>query len=918
MAVLGIVVMLTFVLSTGAVGSRNDFFDQLTAMFSSKGRGDVVAVAYGNDVHDADLTELRRQRQAANAYMQLAVDTAYLNWARDIERNDLTPSSTRLSPEAKRDIERFISLKINADKEIRPYQMYLQDFTRFGPESQRLGQAMQRAKAKPESEDKRVLDAVAAILVHDLTQPPVFMIGLGDSDRDLLDFYILLKKADQLGINFSEDGVMDLIKQDTLGRFSMEKDGVAVERRLRDNSRHGEFTSDWLIKAIGNEYRARATMSALEGQMPMAVMTRQRRDNSLPVLVLGIDGATLPLPGSLATASAMPGAVTPYEFYDFYKDKCSEHTFSLLELDAEKYLKDVQGEPTPKERVDLFNKHRGDLPDPSKDRPGFKEPRKVKVEFVTIDANAPRIAQAIPKVQAASLFLGVSAGIIAGDPVSALASASHPAIAESLPIKQAISEKMDTNLAPYRPSEQWFSFYMPRDVSVYRVQPIIGLLGGFSSYPSPTGAMTPIAIAFRHIEQHDLSVRIPFMLQGWLTPFNPTFGNALGMPAFAYALNPKLPPEGLYRGEIQKQVAKRQRQDLFKADVDELMTKLRKILEPAHPIFGKADKAKVESARKEAKQLIDTWVKDRGLNPTVTKSPVDQFEVLKDADLKPLNDLAKSELDGTNSLGKQLFEIIDPRTFNQPGAPFARTQPFSPFWFPDDPTGDQFDKPNHLVWISEEFEPKAYNSLDNANRLTNGDMTKRVDKAWKLEKARAIAKAEAEKIAEQMRGIAKAVAANPIGVNRQFLDLAAEKNGKLIELDRLALLKFQHEPTTAKMGYEPPKIEKNQVLYPTPDFADKLLELRKQPLGGVVVLEDSARTRYYVACEVSRAEKTVEQFRDVFAKTTATGAAQNPLYDRFVLPDERLRASKEVLERLRADAKLEEKEAFKNREKKDE
>ena len=46
MAVLGIVVMLTFVMSTGAVGSGMDFFDQIGSLFSSKkGRGDVVAKA---------------------------------------------------------------------------------------------------------------------------------------------------------------------------------------------------------------------------------------------------------------------------------------------------------------------------------------------------------------------------------------------------------------------------------------------------------------------------------------------------------------------------------------------------------------------------------------------------------------------------------------------------------------------------------------------------------------------------------------------------------------------------------------------------------------------------------------------------------------------------------------------------------
>src|SRR5262245_35979760 len=78
MAILGIVVMLTFVLSTGAVGTKNDFFDQLGAMFGGgKSRGEVVAVAYGDDIHEAELREITRQRQAANTFLVAATESAY-------------------------------------------------------------------------------------------------------------------------------------------------------------------------------------------------------------------------------------------------------------------------------------------------------------------------------------------------------------------------------------------------------------------------------------------------------------------------------------------------------------------------------------------------------------------------------------------------------------------------------------------------------------------------------------------------------------------------------------------------------------------------------------------------------------------------------------------------------------------------
>ena len=180
------------------------------------------------------------------------------------------------------------------------------------------------------------------------------------------------------------------------------------------------------------------------------------------------------------------------------------------------------------------------------------------------------------------------------------------------------------------------------------------------------------------------------------------------------------------------------------------------------------------------------------------------------------------------------------------------------------------------------------------------------------------AKADADKIAEEVRNIAKAAGTNPEGVKRQLKDLAAQNKLRDFELKDLALLKFQHEPTRAGPGnYTESTIDKKDVLYPTSNFVNQLLELRKQPVGGVTVLGDQPRTHYYVACEVDRREKTVDEFREVFAKSAAPGMTQNPLYENYALGEERMKALEEVRLRLRAEAKLDEKDAFKNREKKD-
>jgi hypothetical protein len=930
MAILGIVVMLTFVLSTGAVGSGNDFFDQIGSLFSSKGRGEVVAEAYGDDVTSANLAAIRQQRQAANAFMQQAVDAAYTNWAREIE-DELKSTNSRLSSETKRDIERFVSLRAKAKSNPQAYMTYKNDLFAYMSamagnfnqsnqqamlrglrEVQALSESMRRASLKPDSEDKKIMDAVGSILAYDLSGLPFFIAPIPiDTDEGALNFHLLLKKADQLGINYSEEGIIAMMEQDTLNRLGLKlgEEGRIITQQMQAGGRYGELSADSLLQAIGNEYRVRMALASLMGESGDSTMMRELRNAAFQRL-FNSPAPDSYIPGTMNILSAVPGSLTPSEFFEFYKDRCSEHSFAVLELNAEDFVPKVTGEPTAKELNDLFNKHRGELPDPSRDRPGFKDPRKVQVEFVTLDATAERITKAIPKVEAASQFLCFSAGALSGDMVSALASASQPSIAANLPIKEAVSVRMNENTKPYDVFDQWG--FHPRDYSVYRPQPIAALMAGFAGFPM-SGAVAPVSLAYQQIMQHELAVRAPIFLQSWLMPFNPTMGNALGSPAFAYALLPKLPPEGLYRKDAVETAKKQQRQGLFIADVKELQQKLFKISMDSGRFTERfPDKTKLEKAKTESQKLVTEWLKERNLTAQGTKDATDQFALVKDPNLKPLNDLAAVEPDGSNSLSNRLF-ATDPRT----GLSRDDVQPFDPFWFPGEPSGDGVDKPNHFVWVSKEIDAKTYNTLTNADGQTNGEMTKRVVRAWKFEKARALAKAEADQLAEKIRGIAKTVGMNPDGVERQIKDVAAENKARMFELDRLALLKFRHEPTTANQGYVGPTIEREQVLYPTQDFTEKLLALRKEPLGGVTVLADAPRNRYYVACEVERIEKTVEQFRDVFTKSAVAGPTQNPLYDQYALREERSRAVQEVFDRLRADAKLELKEGFKNREERD-
>ena len=83
-AILTVVVMFMFVLSSG-LGGGADFFDWLPRLIGSKARsGDVLATLDGSKVYESDLQRVHTKRTLANQYMTTAGFLARENLARGI------------------------------------------------------------------------------------------------------------------------------------------------------------------------------------------------------------------------------------------------------------------------------------------------------------------------------------------------------------------------------------------------------------------------------------------------------------------------------------------------------------------------------------------------------------------------------------------------------------------------------------------------------------------------------------------------------------------------------------------------------------------------------------------------------------------------------------------------------------------
>jgi peptidyl-prolyl cis-trans isomerase D len=164
----------------------------------------------------------------------------------------------------------------------------------------------------------------------------------GLDTRSLVDGLILQREADRLGIPVDRDLAVRWLRQSTDNQINT----ALFDRIYRQSFAPEGITDTQLLEAIANQLR-------------------------------------------LAEVRSLPGVppVTPLDLYDAYRDQNERVSASAVAFRAEDYLKDVP-EPTDAQVQAYFAKYAGQTPDRNRDTPGFKVPRKIRVEFVTADADA--------------------------------------------------------------------------------------------------------------------------------------------------------------------------------------------------------------------------------------------------------------------------------------------------------------------------------------------------------------------------------------------------------------------------------------------------------------------------------------------------------------------------------------------------
>jgi len=79
--------------------------------------------------------------------------------------------------------------------------------------------------------------------------------------------------------------------------------------------------------------------------------------------------------------------VTPYDVFRVYRDQNERVSARVVEIPVEKFVAKV-AEPSEDEIGDMYEQYKDVLPNPESETPGFKVPRQIKFEILSIDSNA--------------------------------------------------------------------------------------------------------------------------------------------------------------------------------------------------------------------------------------------------------------------------------------------------------------------------------------------------------------------------------------------------------------------------------------------------------------------------------------------------------------------------------------------------
>ncbi|HEX5269046.1 MAG TPA: hypothetical protein VFW33_01100, partial [Gemmataceae bacterium] len=692
-----------------------------------------------------------------------------------------------------------------------------------------------------------------ALMEWEVTHPGELYFGGVLTPDGLLDFQIWRKQADALNITLTDEDMRKAVNAEADSDVltgDPNKDADKVALYLRGQFRTVEPKA--VYNALREEFRVRMAKEVL----------------------LGSAGGARPATGGGLAGNEVPGEGTPDEFWDYYKDNLTTLKATFLKLPVKQFIAEVKAQPSQQELEDLYRRYKSDEPNPERPTPGFKVPRKVKVEWVAADPESPHYREAADKVLPA---LGASGPLAllpfpaAGAPAGAAGAAAQMAAGslwnvpqqfEYLSYLKGIKSWWDAGSVTPEPNSPYATGLRRPD----GVASVTGQLVGSSlSATLPWGAATLGAVT--EVRLAEQKSRQAAMVLAAANPF------PLSVAAQEAALaDVPVPTEAAVRADL----AARLRNRLGPEMADAVMT-----------AFVKGLEAKRFNPNEAADYVKQNANIEHGITagPTLMGESRDEYTIADDPALAPLRATAEKGNTFTPT-DRRRFSDQFFTTAGADGRP-TQTQPYQPR-----PITDVRTRATYYWWLTDSEKPKTRSFTE-----AKAD----VEAAWKLIQARKLAREAADRIVADMKKRGEGISGDRFLKDEAERLKAAHPGAGFDTFDLIGVsrLKRPDQPFLAANRYEPYNFPETTIAYPRPDTVDELMTKLKEP-GDSLVFTDRPERIDYVAVLEDRKVPSEKDFFDVY-KHAPPGIISDSLWARFQAErEQKYRAA--VVRHLRAEA----------------
>jgi hypothetical protein len=832
LAVLAIFCMFMFVLSSGM--GKGDIVYQVLGFFGAgRVKGNLVTTLHGRKVYEGDLARLRRDRDMASDFLlrvaRLGGMQKIFTMSKDIRERQTNKDQLSLSPEVMGVVGNWSFILSQLGGAIPRENKKLHEFALKDLDTVRAQIRIQNFMT-PSAEALHSLEqleqAVALIAWEsgkDRNSKEYYFGGTPDT-ASLLDFILWEQQADRLGVELTEADLIAAANREACDQGLLSPPTLGINPIVEDYLRSSNTvargaTPDDLKKALEREFRYVLAREAVLGKESGARSLRE--------------GAVL----------RVPAAGTPREFLDWFREQRTTLKVAALPVRVRDYVGRIKESPPESTLRALYEQYKGDEPAPDQPLPGFKEPRRVRVETVSARGDSSFYRDAA-RAQALAPVVGGLFGGPFGGPVSA----GWPAAYDPL-WREYEMYAGDTR--------SWVERGIGVSVDLADRRPMYAAVAGLTLGATPGGQFVAGATAGAENVYYDVALA---KVAGSLVPAGAGCQPlaALGL-LFPYEAT-VLPPEKL-EGSLFTKVVDGLVPRLVTKNLDDVTTEV----------------AKFKNRPSEAREYINKAVKQFGLDHHLTEQPKTRYQLADDPALRPLKEAVEAE-----SAAAPDSAVTDLANVVLSGAGVYDPQRFPPERW-------SVVKEPFLWWRVEDL-PARERPYD----VVRGQ----VEAAWRFEQARVLARAEAIRVEEAVKTnvAANHSAAEAVKVLRSY--------GHEFELNDVARL-LPVNTARAELGqpYQPYAPPHDLVSYPRLDFVDRLMAL-KQP-GDVTVLRDKPAATMFVAVLEDRSDPTLTDskpdlraFREEYRNADKPGS----MWQQQFMPDLRRAYVRQVEKQMRFDA----------------